>query len=126
MIVQRTSLDLQSVKAGSVVMSTPQGFFAFLLSAFTLRKNHLSTVNFGDQSPREEVTATATTVHDKTAGEQSWRRQRISHHKRGFDFSFNAYQNIKKGMNLLGKKLYLLSLINYQQKYSPQPSYFCG
>lgn len=110
MIVQRTKLDLHSVKAGRVVMATPQGFFAFLSSSLFHNKKQISTVNFGDQSPRKHATATAKKVHDQKAGEQNRLRQRISHHWRGFDLTFLSAQNIENLMCIYGKKLYLFTL----------------
>lgn len=116
MIVQRKKLDLQSVKAGRVVMATPQGFFALLSSSPFHNKKQKSTVNFGDQSPRKHATATAKTVHDKTAGEQIRLRQRISHHWRGIDLTFLSAQNLENQMYSLGKKLYISTLKYYQLK----------
>ena len=119
MIVQKTSLDPRLARAGSVAMATSQGLFdvikggslAIRSAASYTETNHLkSTVNFGDQSPREIATATAITVHDITAGEHTRSPQRISHHWRGIDFSLSTAQNIKSTAYLLGKKSYLLSL----------------
>ena len=119
MIVQKTSLDPRLVQAGSVASATSQGLFDVIKGAtFTVNsatfesgKNHCkSTVNFGDQSPREIATATAKTVHDITAGEHTRSRQRISHHWRGIDFSLTTAQNIYIGQDILVKKSYLFTL----------------
>lgn len=116
MIVQKTSLDQRLVQAGRVAIATYQGLFAVSKTAsdaiFSTISNPFdyqgnSTVNFGYQSPREKVTATAKTVHDKTAGEHTRSRQRISHHWRGIDFSLLAAQNIFLAGHFLVKKSYL-------------------
>ena len=113
MIVQKKSSDQRTVQAGYVAMVTSQGHFALYnkVTPSTFFKNQIdSTVNFGDQSPRDKVSAAATKVHNETAGEHTRQRQRISHHKRGIGLNFCASQDILLTPCVLGKKSYLLPL----------------
>ena len=111
MTVQKASLDPRLVQAGYTAIAVFQGLFAFNYAPGNSISNHLnSTVNFGDQSPRDKVSAAATKVHNETAGEHTRQRQRISHHKRGIGLNFCASQDILLTPCVLGKKSYLLPL----------------
>jgi len=114
MIVQKLSSDRrteQAVYGGYKPYTSPFSIYIGEQSAAVQSHNHRnSTVNFGDQSPRENATATAVKVHDKTAGEHSQRGQRISHHWRGIDFSLTEAHSINSSTALLVKKSYLITL----------------
>ncbi len=114
MIVQKKSSDRRTVKAAYGAKPPYASPFCMPemhnLAHVHLLNHRNSTVNFGDQSPRENATATAVKVHDYTAGEHSQRRQRISHHWRGIDFSLTEAQSIELTTTFLVKKSYLITL----------------
>lgn len=115
MVVQKRSLDPQKVQArGVAVAITPDCSAVFnpVFSNLNSREiTHLNcTVNFGDQSPREDVTSTAKKVHNFKAGEQTRRRQRISLLQRGIDCLITEFHyNISTAVSFF-KKSYLFAL----------------